>query len=504
MPKIIEIVRTAQAMGKVGLPGVTGTLARRTLATPALFGTNLPLRALATQQYVRPGITPCLEPHEFFNRERECEEVKTILNKKPQLSLFLGPSNSGKTTLLQHVLSQMVQSKRRPILHLNLRGVGFTTPENLYQIFAQESLGFLQRIHAELPNVSVKANVKVPFGSGTEFEVNLAQQAIATAVVGKENNADKLNAVFDVIDRALPEKSLLWGKNSPILFIDEANRLKVLLQDNPQEGNKVLLTLFEWFVQKTKQQNRFHVMLGSSSSFFHLWVSNYILEGQYKSYVIGDLSQKEAKRYWQEHILTQSDWKECPPPDFEIAYDVCGGNIMYLRDFAFEWKFSRGRLQRNEFSLVQQESMGLYRACNTPDYFVRTFMRWYEDPEGMSKKPVLWTKEQFLKIATKLVSAPEGFLVYKPLCNEFGEEVINSLIKYHLLHLRPNNKMGYDLPSAPDGAIVTAMSSSARYAMKLLLQKHGISLMPTPESQTVKTATPAETAEEISMPTMKR
>ena len=505
MPKITEIARIVQLFGKASVPGTMGVLAKKAITTPAFFVTSPPQRAFAAaQQYVRPGITPCLEPHEFFNRRQECQDVETVLNSTPQISLFLGPPNSGKTTLLQHVLSQMVQSWQRPVLHLDLRGVSFHTPEELYRVLAKESPGWLHRMHAGLPNVSVKANVKEPFGCGADFEVDLFQKTIETVAVGKDNSADKLNVVFDAIDRALPARSLLWGKNNPVLFIDEANRLKVLLQDNPKEGNKVLSTLFEWLVQKTKQQNRFHVMLGSSSSFFHLWVSRYMQQGQYESYVIGDLTREEAKRYWEEQILTQPDWKECQSPNFKMAYEVCGGNIMYLRKFALQWKLNRGQLQCEEFSLVRQENMRLYRACNTPDYFARTFMQWYEDPESVGKKPVLWTKELFLEIAQRLVSSPEGFLAYEPLCDEFNEDVINSLIKYHLLHLRPNKEFGYDLPSAPkNAAVVTAMSPSARYAMKLLLQEHGVLPTPTEESEKVETDIIAETAKEAPTPSMR-
>ena len=94
--------------------------------------------------------------------------------------------------------------------------------------------------------------------------------------------------------------------------------------------------------------------------------------------------------------------------------------------------------------------------------------------------------------------------MYSALCGEFGKKVINSLIKYHLLHLRPNNKMGYDLSSTFDEPIVTAMSSSARYAMKLMLRKYGMFFTPQQESEKFETASTSEKVEETPMPTMER
>lgn len=52
------------------------------------------------------------------------------------------------------------------------------------------------------------------------------------------------------------------------------NELNALTRD--KEGHTALKNLFKWVVQNTKEINRFHTLMISSNSFFHLWVTNYI------------------------------------------------------------------------------------------------------------------------------------------------------------------------------------------------------------------------------------
>ena len=55
---------------------------------------------------------------------------------------------------------------------------------------------------------------------------------------------------------------------------------------------------------------------------------------RYNTYVLGHLDKDDARRFWDE-LLSQEvktyDKKVAAPPDFEYAYDVCGGS-MYLLD----------------------------------------------------------------------------------------------------------------------------------------------------------------------------
>ena len=53
---------------------------------------------------------------------------------------------------------------------------------------------------------------------------------------------------------------------SPVLVIDEANRLRAVLED--QAGNATLNDFVAWIVRNTKQDGKFHITMASSDSFF--------------------------------------------------------------------------------------------------------------------------------------------------------------------------------------------------------------------------------------------
>jgi AAA+ ATPase superfamily predicted ATPase len=74
---------------------------------------------------------------------------------------------------------------------------------------------------------------------------------------------------------ALPKWNI-WDNSyasPPILIIDEANLLSQL-GDSLKKGEILLKAFFNWLVMNTKQENRFHVFLTSSDSFFINWIVN--------------------------------------------------------------------------------------------------------------------------------------------------------------------------------------------------------------------------------------
>ena len=163
--------------------------------------------------------------------------------------------------------------------------------------------------------------------------------------------------------------------------------------------------------------------------------------------------------------------------------------MMYMKHFAEQWIINEGHLRREGFALVLDERMLLERA-RRPEYFTTSLAKRYQSPD-LNKLEPRWTKEALLQVFEQVVQTQAGFLIYDDLCQQFGEEVIDSMIEHHLLHLRPNREFSYDLPSAPDDkAIVTPMSPAARYAMKLILQEYG--KLPTPKPREALPAEPPQ------------
>jgi|GEM_PF-4101716 hypothetical protein len=71
----------------------------------------------------------------------------------------------------------------------------------------------------------------------------------------------------------------------------------------------------------------------------------------------------------------------------------------------------------------------------------------------------------------ELVNSDSGFLIYEDLCKEVGQSVVDALIDYNLLHLRPSRNFAYDLPEYDaEKAVLTAETPSSFVAMKKLLK----------------------------------
>ena len=114
---------------------------------------------------------------------------------------------------------------------------------------------------------------------------------------------------------------------TPILYIDEANKLRELVAIDP-DGQKAIEALFTWFVTMTKEQQKFHVVLASSDSFMYNWVCNFVGNDRFKTDAIGHLYKEEARRFWEERVAS-GGFLNHSELTFEEVYAVLGGN-MYL------------------------------------------------------------------------------------------------------------------------------------------------------------------------------
>lgn len=61
-----------------------------------------------------------------------------------------------------------------------------------------------------------------------------------------------------------------------------------------------------------------------------------------------------------------------------------------------------------------------------------------------------WTKDVLIKMMEMMTSSPKGVVEYSKMCKEFGRDVVNSVIEYNLMHIRPNHRLSYDIPNMQD------------------------------------------------------
>ena len=263
---------------------------------------------------------------------------------------------------------------------------------------------------------------KIKTRTKTEVSVTAAGIEVKFTRHKGKNHIDNLNHLVQGVGDSLPSKILLQGIQSPILIIDEASRLRMLLRD--RDGQAALESLVEWLIMRTKKKHQFHVVLASSDSFFNLWVERFIRPSRYVTYLLGHLEEVEAERYWNV-LLKQSETllKRIVHPNFKQAFSVCGGSIFILNAFLKEWCKERGTgLIGNN---VEKFSMVLQKQCRMMMAF-----RSIEEIE-----PPKWTKPILLDVMELITS--DELLDFDTLCGKFGKEVVNSKIKYNLMHLRP-------------------------------------------------------------------
>ena len=143
------------------------------------------------------------------------------------------------------------------------------------------------------------------------------------------------------------------------------------------------------------------MVLGSSDSFFHLWVANYMGSLHYQTYVIGDLPKQESAVFWQQlHHDTKINYPAFyhgvhPWPNFEDIYKYCGGNMFLMKKahqyciFVSSYILKSGhdeKISLNSFPYVVQEKAKLCKAL-------------YPSCEIKDSKP-LWNGEQVISIMT--------------------------------------------------------------------------------------------------------
>ena len=271
---------------------------------------------------------------------------------------------------------------------------------------------------------------------------------------------DKLNGLLQSLQNKLPPHTFWNGSKAPLLVIDEANELHALTKD--PNGQDALHNLFKWLVINTKELNRFHIMLSSSNSFFHLWTSQYIGSSRYETYVIGNLEKDEAQKFWEKLLNEKSvDASKHALPEFDVVYRICGGNMFLLRRalyFLLLEHCTQNNVKWLLFPHVAQERHKLIWA-----YYQSGKSRLHDKSEP------LWNRNDLVYVMKQLVSPP-GFVGYEDLCDKLGALVTDSLIEHNIIHLHPTRRCSYDLPIRDDVPVVTAQSACGIFAMEHLLK----------------------------------
>jgi len=263
----------------------------------------------------------------FHNRERELKEIMNILDTEPSLITFVyGPINSGKTTMISHLIKEL-PDEYAPF-YVNLRGRFITDYEDFLNVlFEIDEDGGVDNV-TEYAKSILKDMGAV---SGIPIPINLFEQIF--------EKKDKSKDMFKYIERFFVELS---KKRTPVLIIDELQVIGDLKVDD-----LLIYKLFNFFIRLTKELHLAHVFAISSDSLFIEDVhSEAMLEGRCRYLLVDDFDRETTSAFLKTHGFTDDE--------MAMAWESCGGKPGYLVELA-NTKLSGGDITKKAEKMLEEE-----------------------------------------------------------------------------------------------------------------------------------------------------
>ena len=240
---------------------------------------------------------------EFHDREKEKKEIMDILDSEPSLITFIyGPINSGKTTLIDHLIGQL-PDEYVPF-YVNLRGRFITGYEDFLNVLFEIDEGGVIDNVSEYAQSMIK-DLKIL--SGIPIPLNLFEQIF--------EKKDKSKDMFKYIERFFTEMS---KKRVPVLIIDELQVIGDLKIDG-----LLIYKLFNFFIRLTKEKHLAHVFVVTSDSLFIEQVYSEAMLSERSDYLlVDDFDEKTTTEFLEGYGFTGDEKM--------MAWDYCGGKPVCL------------------------------------------------------------------------------------------------------------------------------------------------------------------------------
>nr|QNO49569.1 putative ATP-binding protein [Methanosarcinales archaeon ANME-2c ERB4] len=239
----------------------------------------------------------------FHDRERETDEIMDILDAEPSLITFVyGPINSGKTTMVSHLIKELPEDYAP--FYVNLRGRFITDYEDFLNVL------FEIDEEGEVSNVTeyVKSALKdLGAVSGIPIPINLFERIF--------EKKDKSKDMFKYIEQFFVEVS---KTRTPILIIDELQ----VIGDLKIDGS-LIYKLFNFFIRLTKELHLAHVFVITSDSLFIEQVySEAMLEERCRYLLVDDFDRETTAEFLEGYGFTDDE--------VGVAWEYCGGKPVCL------------------------------------------------------------------------------------------------------------------------------------------------------------------------------
>ena len=240
---------------------------------------------------------------EFHDREKEMKEIMDILDAEPSLITFVyGPINSGKTTLVTHLIEELPEDY--VVFYVNLRGKFISN----YDDFVR-ALFKLDREKKEYKEI-LKAISEVSLKS-LKFTGIPVTEGVMDLFFREKTYED----VFEFLEDYFTE----IAKNKvPVLIVDELQKI-----GDVRINTHLIYELFNLFIRLTKELHLCHVFAVTSDSLFIEQVySEAMLEGRCRYLLVDDFDYETTAAFLDGHDFTDEERT--------IAWEYCGGKPVCL------------------------------------------------------------------------------------------------------------------------------------------------------------------------------
>jgi len=343
----------------------------------------------------------------FFDREREQEELTSILSARPSLIYFVyGPINSGKTSLLVRVLKSLPPDTVP--FYINLRGRDVSsTGDFLNCLFKVDKKSSFDNIKEYLRDLS---------RGGTEAFAKLTGIPIPRQIfdpIFKER--DKGDDAFAYLEDFLGE--LVEGGQKPVFVLDEIQVIKELANAS---GRPLLDKLLNFLVRMTKETHLCHCLVATSDSLFVEEIHGSArLEGRSQYFKVDDLNEGLSLQVYEKFGFQ----------DKELVWDYIGGkfgDMVMLQAWlnrGYGFKESLDKMLQGEVSRLRVIEAQIEDSESTGQKWASELLRRFKekdtvsfDPNEMMDEAHFWVNHNvlFLDLPTGLL-CPQGRLVQKAI-----------------------------------------------------------------------------------------
>ncbi|MFQ6119706.1 MAG: ATP-binding protein [Methanosarcinales archaeon] len=240
---------------------------------------------------------------EFFDREKEMEEIKNILDTEPTMITFIyGPINSGKTELINYLSRGL--SNEYVGFYVNLRGRFLSSYKDFVRaLFKIEKE---KKDYKEILKAISTASLKT---------LKFAGIPITEDVLDLFFKDKTYEDVFEFLEEYFDKVS---ENRIPVLVLDELQKIGEVKVDG-----MLIYELFNFFVRLTKERHLVHVFaVSSDSSFIERVYSEAMLQGRCEYLLVDDFDYARTMAFLDKYNFSEEEK--------EITWNYCGGKPVYL------------------------------------------------------------------------------------------------------------------------------------------------------------------------------